>query len=105
MSPSSDKAKPEPCDSCAVVRACAHFGIAAYLVSCCNAKQTRFSKIFILSFAAGLNLFSFFFRVKIILAEIYCRLSQKVYPTNFKQTPTLISGFYPLRENGLVTLV
>jgi hypothetical protein len=97
MSPSSDKAKPEPCDSCAVVRACAHFGIAAYLVSCCNAKQTKFSKIFILSFAAGLNLFSFsfFFRVKIILAGMYCRLSQKViiYPINFKQTPTPISGF------------
>ena len=53
-----DMSKGSHCDSCAIVRACAHFGISAYLITCCNAKQTRFSRFFILSFAAGNNQFN-----------------------------------------------
>ena len=52
-SPQSGKPEQESCDSCAAVRVCATFGISAYLVSCCNTKQTMFGKFFILSFAAG----------------------------------------------------
>jgi hypothetical protein len=54
-SPSADAAltKSEPCNSCLVVRAAAHFGIAGYLVSCTNLQKTRASRIFVLACATG----------------------------------------------------
>ena len=69
----TETSAPEECFSCRLWGGLAHLGIAGYLVSCCNAKQTRLGRISILSFAAG----------KMILTFFDERLKEKEMATNF----------------------
>ena len=59
-SANTETSAPEECFSCRLWGGLAHLGIAGYLVSCCNAKQTRLGRISILSFAAGKLILTFF---------------------------------------------